>query len=170
MSMWKVAYKYALICGVFLLLAFWISYRFGSNPMIDLRHLFLDLVIMALFIFFSCKEFKTYRNGGILHFWQGMTLAFMTYLPATIVFLLGILTMFQLDSNLLADFKLQAMAFMEANKPEFLQEMTQQQFDERINQIQDVSATQMISSATFKKLVAGFFVSPVITVILRKKP
>jgi hypothetical protein len=78
--------------------------------------------------------------------------------------------MFQLDANLMADFKLQAMDFMESNRAEFLEEMTQQQFDERMNQIQDVSATQMISSATFKKLVAGFFVSPVITVILRKKP
>lgn len=168
--MWKVAYKYALLCGVFLLLAFWISYRYGSNPMIDLRHLFLDLIIFCLFIFFSCKEFKSYKNGGILHFWQGMSLAFMTYVPATMLFLLGIVVMFYLDPNLLIDFKSQAVTFMESNRVEFLQDMTDEQFSDRINQINDVNATEMISSATFKKLMAGFFVSPVITVILRKKP
>ena len=170
MKMWRVAYKYALICGGFLLLAFWISYRFGSNPMIDLRHLFLDLVIFALFIFFSCKEFKSYKNGGILHFWQGMTLAFMTYVPGTLLFLVGIVLMFYLDPNLLVDFKGQAIAFMENNRIEFLQDMTDDQFEDRLNQIEGVTATQMISSATFKKIMAGFFVSPVITVILRKKP
>ncbi len=170
MSMWRVAYKYALICGVFLLLSFYISYRFGSNPMMDFRHLFFDLIIFSLFIFFANKEFKSYRNQGILHFWQGMTLSFMTYVPATLIFLIGIVVFFQVDPNLLSDFKAQAMAFMESNREEFLQDMTQVQFDERILQIQEVSATQMISSATFKKLVAGFFVSPVIAIILRKKP
>jgi hypothetical protein len=168
--MWRVAYKYALLCGVFLLLAFWISYRFGSNPMIDLRHLFLDLIICALFIFFSCKEFKSYRNGGILHFWQGMSLAFMTYVPAALLFLVGIVVMFYIDPNLLVDFKSQAVAFMESNRLEFLQDMTDEQFAERLDQINEVSAIEMISSATFKKLMAGFFVSPVITVILRRKP
>jgi hypothetical protein len=168
--MWRVAYKYALICGVFLLLSFYISYRFGSNPMIDFRHLFFDLIIFSLFIFFANKEFKSYRNGGILHFWQGMTLSLMTYVPATLIFLIGIVVFFQVDPNLLSDFKAQAMAFMESNREEFLQDMTQDQFDERTRQIQEVSATQMISSATFKKLVAGFFVSPVIAIILRKKP
>lgn len=169
MSMWRVAYKYALICGVFLLLSFWISYRFGSNPMMDFRHLFFDLIIFSLFVFFSCKEFKSYRNGGILHFWQGMTLSFMTYMPATLLFLVGLVVFFQADPNLLEDFKMQAASFMQINKEEFLQDMTQAQFDERLTQIQGVSAAQMISSATFKKLVAGFFVSPVIAIILRKK-
>jgi preprotein translocase subunit SecF len=138
--------------------------------MIDLRHLFLDLVIFSLFIFFSCKEFKSYRNDGILHFWQGMTLAFMTYVPATLIFLIGIIAMFYFDSNLLIDFKSQAVVFMESNRLEFLQDMTDDQFNERVAQIKGVTATQMTSSATFKKLMAGFFVSPVITVILRKKP
>lgn len=168
--MWRVAYKYALICGVFLLAIFWVSYRFGSNPLIDFRHLFFDLILFALFIFFSCKEFKSYRNGGILHFWQGMSLAFMTYAPATLMFLVGMVVFFQIDPNLLSDFQAQAMDFMERNKEAFLEEMTQEQYDERIDQIRTVTATQMMMSATFKKLVAGFFVSPVITIILRKRP
>jgi len=170
MSMWRVAYKYAIICGIFLFLSFWISYRFGSNPMMDFRHLFFDLIIFSLFIFFANKEFKSYRNGGILHFWQGMTLGFMTYVPATLLFLISLVVFFQVDPNLLADFKAQAVTFMETNKQEFLEDMTPVQFDERVNQIKNVGATQMISSATFKKLVAGFFVSPVIAIILRKKP
>jgi len=168
--MWRVAYKYAFICGVFLLLSFYISYRFGRNPMMDFRHLFFDLIIFSLFAFFANKEFKSYRNGGILHFWQGMTLGFMTYVPATILFTIGLIIFFQLDPNLLADFKAQALAYMETNKEEFLQDMTQAQFDERLIQIKEVSAAQMIGGAAFKKLMAGFFVSPVITIILRKKP
>ncbi len=168
--MWKVALKYALLCGMFLLLLFWISYRYGSNPLIDFRHLFFDLIIFVLFTFFSCKEFKSYRNQGILHFWQGMTLGFLTYLPASIIFLIGIIIFFWVDPNLLEDFKVQAVDFLERNKEEFLADMTEEQYNTRMDQIQTVTTTQMISGATFKKFMAGFFVTPVIAIILRKKP
>jgi hypothetical protein len=110
--MQKVAIKYALLCGAFLLLLFWVSYRFGSNPLIDFRHLFFDLVIFVLFIFFSCKEFKSYRNGGILHFWQGMTLGFLTYAPAALLFSIGLLIFFWVDPNLMEDFRIHALGFL----------------------------------------------------------
>ena len=153
-----------------MLLLFWVSYRFGSNPLSDFRHLFFDLVIFVLFVFFSCKEFKTYSNDGILHFWQGMTLGFLTYLPASVLFLLGIIIFFWVDPNLLEDFKLQAMYFLESNREEFLNEMTEEQYAARKDQIETVTTLQMISGATFKKIMAGFFVTPVVTIILRKKP
>ena len=168
--MWKVALKYALMCGAFLLLLFWVSYRFGRNPLIDFRHLFFDLIIFILFVFFSCKEFKTYRNGDILHFWQGMTLGFLTYLPASILFLVGLIIFFWVDPHLLEDFKIQALDFLERNKEEFLNEMTEEQYATRKIQIETVTTSQMISGATFKKIIAGFFVTPVIAIILRKKP
>jgi len=168
--MWKVAAKYSAICGGFLLLLFWVSYRAGSNPMIDFRHMFFDLIIFILFVFFSNKEFKSYRNDGILHFWQGMTLGFLTYGPAILIFLVGLVIFFQMDPDLLDDFKAQALFYMESNKEEFLQDMTEEQFATRTDQIKLVTSSQMIGGAVFKKFMAGFFVTPVIAIILRKKP
>lgn len=167
--MWKIALKYALICGVFLLLLFWVSYRFGSNPLIDFRHLYFDLIIFALFVLFSCKEFKSYGNEGILHFWQGMTLGFFTYVPATILFLVGITLFFWTDAYLLEDFKVQALQFMKSNKEEFLGSMTEEQFLAQTAEIKAATTTQMILGSTFKKFMAGFFITPVIAIILRKK-
>ncbi|MCP4457514.1 MAG: DUF4199 domain-containing protein [Cytophagales bacterium] len=168
--MWKVALKYSLICGAFLLLLFWVSYRFGSNPMIDFKHMFFDLIIFVLFVFFSCKEFKSYRNGGILHFWQGMTLGFLTYAPATVVFAIGITVLFWIDPNLIEDFKVQAIQYMKSNRVEFLSDMSEEQFTSQLERIQTVTSTQMIGGGAFKKFMAGFFVTPVIAIILRKKP
>lgn len=168
--MWKVAVKYSLICGAFLLLLFWVSYRFGSNPMIDFKHMFFDLIIFILFVLFSCKEFKSYKNGGILHFWQGMTLGFLTYAPATIIFAVGVAIFFWVDPNLLEDFKVQALQYMEGNKAEFLNDMSEEQFATQLGTIQTVTTTQMISGGAFKKFMAGFFVTPVVAIILRKKP
>ncbi len=168
--MWKVALKYAVVCGVFLLIIFAISFRFGSNPLIDFRHLFFDLIMFSLFVYFSNKEFKSYKNGGILHFWQGMTLGFFTYVPATLIFVVGLIIYFQVDPNLLASFKGEAIEFLRSNEQEFLEDMSKETLDSRIETIKTITAAQMIASAAFKKLMAGFFVSPVITIILRKKP
>lgn len=168
--MWKLSLKYALICGTFLVLIFWLSFRFGSNPLIDFRHLFFDLILFALFIFFSNKEFKTYRNGGILHFWQGMTLGFFTYLPATVIFLVGVSLFFYFDPELLAGFKVEAIEFMERNKTEFLMDLSEQEYASRVKRVEEVTDGQMVASAALKKFLAGMFVSPVIAIILRKKP
>ena len=168
--MWKVAAKYSLICGAFLLLLFWVSYRFGRNPMVDFRHMFFDLIIFVLFVLFSAKEFKSYRNEGILHFWQGMTLGFLTYAPATLIFVVGMAIFFWIDPNLLEDFKVQAMEYLENNREEFLNDMSEEQFTTQLDQIKTVTTAQMISGAAFKKFMAGFFVTPVIAIILRKKP
>ena len=168
--MWKVALKYALMCGAFLLLLFWISYRLGSNPLVDEEHFFLDVLIIGLFIFFSSKEFKTYRNGGILHFWQGMTLGFFTYLPAAIIFSFGLFIAFNLYPELFVQYKLQGIEWMNSNKAMMIENDGLEMFNARVENIQNKTEIRKVMETLFQKIMTGLFVTPVIAIILRKKP
>ena len=166
----KSSSKYSVICGVFLLGIFWVSEKFGSSPLLNVGHFFFDLVIFFVFIYFASREYKTYHNDGFLHFWQGMSIAFIVYLPAAVIFSGALLLILKIDPSLMANYREGAMAFLAEQKEVFLETFSQQEYQEQIEALNKVTDWDLVASSFLKKLLAGFLVTPVVSVILRKKP
>ena len=75
-----VALKYMAfgsLLSILLILALFYAQRHPllMPPILDFR-----ILIFGVFIFFSLKEFRDYLNGGILYFWQGMSVGMLCYL------------------------------------------------------------------------------------------
>lgn len=166
----KHSIKYSILCGIFLVALFWVSMKFGSNPLLDIRHFLFDLVIYFLFIFFAQREFKTYHNDGYLHFWQGMSIAFVVYLPAAVIFTISMLLIMELDPSMMDDYRAGALAFLESKKAVLLEGISQEDYDKRIQEVGEITISDLVISSGLKKILAGFFITPVVSVILRKKP
>ncbi len=162
--------KYSILCGLFLVALFWVSMRFGSNPLLDIRHFLFDLVIYFLFIYFAQREFKTYQNDGFLHFWQGMSIAFIVYLPAAVIFTVGMLLIMQMDPSMMENYRLGALAFLESKKDVLLEGISQEEYAQRVKEIDAITISDLVISSGLKKILAGFFITPVVSIILRKKP
>ena len=162
--------KYAILCGFFLTTLFWVSVKFGSNPLLDIRHFLFDIVIFFLFIFFASREFKYYQNEGYLHFWQGMSIAFIVYFPASILFSLLLLMMLFADPTIMENYLQGATAFLE-NQYEVLQEgMDNAEYTRQLSALNETTVVDVVVSSGLKKILAGFFITPVVSIILRKKP
>lgn len=168
--MFKTTIKYALICGIFLYVLFIISQRFGTNPFIDLNQLFFDFVIFLLFSYFAMNEFKKYRNGGYLHFWQGMTIGFFLYTPSILIFALGLWIHFIADPELLISYRQEAMEYLEKNRDMYIEQFGQNQYESQVEAIENVTQGSLLWSSSLKKILVGLFVTPMIAIFLRKKP
>jgi hypothetical protein len=166
----KSSIKYAILCGVFLSGLFWVSIKFGSNPLLDIRHFLFDLVIYFLFIYFAEREYKTYHNDGILHFWQGMTIAFIVYLPAAVIFTVSMLLILEMDPTIMENYRAGALSFLESKKEILLEGISQEEYASRLNDVNSVTVSDLVISSGLKKILAGFFITPVVSIILRKKP
>lgn len=166
----KSSIKYSILCGFFLVILFFVSIQFGTSPFLDIRHFFLDLVIFFLFIYFGAKEFKTYQNEGYLHFWQGMSIAFIIYIPAIIIFCVILFVLLEASPSYLIDYKLGAVELLDSQKELFLQRFSEEDYNLQLDAIDDVTTTRLVFDTLSKKILAGFFISPVVTIILRKKP
>lgn len=166
----KPTLKYSILCGVFLIGLFFISINFGSNPLLDFRHFIFDLGVFFLFIFFAGKEHKDFRNNGILHFWQGISIGFMVLIPAVVLFSLVFYVIFETNSELIEGYREGAKAFLLDRKEIFLKEFTQEQLNEQLAAVDDITTTQLLFSTFWKKIGAGFLITPVVSIILRKKP
>lgn len=167
----KNSLRFALICGIFACLIFLLARKLGSNPLIDLNHLFADIILFGIFIFFGAKDFKKYRNNGILHFWQGMSVGFVTYLGATILFFIFLMTYFAVDPSLLADYKIDAIAYLEERSDLYKERLGDiWDYDDQVRSIENITTGYLVKSAVLKKLITGLFVTPVISIILRRQP
>ncbi len=166
----KPSLKYTILCGLFLIILFWVSVKFGSNPLLDIRHFLFDLVLFFLFIYFAAREYKYYHNDGFLHFWQGMSIAFIVYFPAAILFSIGMLVVLSVDPTIMEEYRQGGIAFLESQKDVLLEGISQEEYNERLDEVNKIGIGELVVSSGLKKILAGFFITPVVSIILRKKP
>ena len=166
----KSTLKFALLAGVFMIVIYHLSFWLGVNPQIDLGHLFVDLVLIGLFVFFAEKDYKTYKNDGILHFWQGMTIGFIVYAIGSAVFLLGQTIYYNFDADAVINYQSAATKFLEERSEIFIDKFGEDMYQLQLEEIQHVTKWDLIQESTVKKIIAGFFITPVISIILRKQP
>lgn len=166
----KPTIKYSILCGVFLIGLFFISINFGSNPLLDMRHFFFDLGVFFLFIYFSGKEFKDYRNGGFLHFWQGISIGFVVIIPSVIIFSIVFYFVFNAYPELLEAYKDGAKAMLVEGKDLYLDKFSEEQYEQQLAAVDKETTVRLLISTFWKKIIAGFLITPIVAIILRKKP
>lgn len=165
----KISLKYSVICGIFLIGMYHLSFLLDSNPLIDVTHLIFDIIIFGLFIFFAEKEFKTYKNGGILHFWQGMSIGFLVYGLATFIFIISLVIYFVADIDAVINYKEAATKFLNERAEIYKDQFGKESYEKQLEDIRSVTKWDLIFSSSIKKIMAGFFITPVISIILRKQ-
>ena len=166
----KSTLKYSILCGLFLIGLFFISINFGSNPLLDSRHFWFDLGVYFLFIFFAGKEYKDFRNEGYLHFWQGISIGFIVFLPAILLFGGVLLIMLNVDSGILESYKEGAEGLLKSNETFYREELGEELLNERYSDIANMTPTQLVQMTFRNKLFSAFLITPVVAIILRKKP
>lgn len=135
-----------------------------------MRHFFFDLGVFLLFIYFGGKEYKDYHNGGYLHFWQGISIGFVVIIPATLLFSGAFYVMFQANPELLEAYKEGARAMLIAKKDLYIERFSEEQYQQQLTAVDNETTLRLLFSTFWKKIIAGFLITPVVAIILRKKP
>lgn len=174
--MLKPTIKYAVFCGFFLVFLFFVSIWFGVNPLLLKQGLLFDVIIFLLFIYAANREFKLYHNGGFLHFWQGMSIGFIVYSLSIAIFLFAIAVFFILRVEFLDAYRQDLLAEAVREETRLIEEFGSDGYELIKENILSLSLNKVLfwsvspPSVMFKKIFAGFLVTPVISIILRKKP
>ena len=135
-----------------------------------MRHFIFDIGVFFLFIYFAGKEFKDYRNEGYFHFWEGISIGFIVLLPAVIIFSIAFYLIFEANPELIEAYKEGAKAMLVEKKELYLERFTEEQYKEQLAAVDDETTLRLLFSTFWKKIIAGFLITPVIAIILRKKP
>ena len=164
-----VPFKYGMVGGVLSITLFFVLLLLGENPLIN--GTLFSFFFIPIFVFFAIKEFKKYYNASYLHFWQGMTIGFGTYIILALVSAGFIwLYLVSLDPGLLQDYIKNRVDLMMGSQAGLVERLGQDTFDTSLASVKGATAFDLALDDLLRKVFAGFFITTVISVVMRQRP
>ena len=100
----QVPVKYGVIASALLALLFMVLYSMGKHPLFVPLFLDIRLLMLPIFMFIAMKDFRDSQNGGVLHFWQGLTVGFITFTTVAVFTSLFIMLMAEVSGSFLEEY------------------------------------------------------------------
>jgi hypothetical protein len=166
----RVSVRYGLIAGVFGFALMIALYYMNRHPM--LVSLFFDfrILLFSILIIFSLKEIRDYYQEGILYFWQAMIGSFLLTLTFAVVCSLLIYLFALWNSEFVTSFISLGLAQVKTLTEADIEQMGKQNYDAMLAAMPTTSAFSMARRFFFQSFIISFFLSIIISVILRRQP
>jgi hypothetical protein len=166
----RIPLTYGLIGGlvcVILLISF---YYFGKHPLLIPPFFDVRIFVIAILTFFALKEVRDYFFGGIIFFWQGMggSLVFLGALALTTS--IGIWAFGSMEPGFIKLYVEQGMAQINRLPPESVNQIGAQAVEEVLKTLPNTTLGDLIAKYASQTFTIGFFITIIISVILRRQP
>ncbi|MEO1256106.1 MAG: DUF4199 domain-containing protein [Bacteroidota bacterium] len=163
----KTAFKYAIICGIMMIVSHLIQDLTDMKPLMSINSFFIVLIMFFGFIFFANKEFKEYKNGGILHFWQGVSIGLIIILTSCVIFSVFSATYYSINESAFTEYLQDTQIQAEKMKEAMLEQMTVEQFEKQKKAYLEATVSDLVIGKFFTMLVIGFLMTPLVAIVLR---
>lgn len=163
----SIPIKYGLVGGLLSIILFFVLLALGFNPLINGS--FFGFFFIPIFIFFALKEFKKHHSEDTLHFWQGMTLGFATYLLLALisaVFIWVYLAFF--NHELLISYIESRVTLIQDSKEGLVEQLGEETYASSIRNIRLANEFDLALDDFLRKILAGFFITTIISVVMRQ--
>lgn len=162
-----IPFRYGIIGGGTVIILFLVFYFLDLDPLVNIK--LVDVLILAIFIFFALKEFRDVYNNRELHFWQGMTGGVINYVTIAMISAIFILVMTVIiDPELTTKYIEGRIALLNENRQTLVETMDEETFEEAISGVMGTNAIDLALDDFLKKSIIGLFLTIIIAVILRK--
>lgn len=133
------------------------------NPFIDFR-----VVLFALFIFFTLKEYKSRISDGLLYFWQGMIASYTFLLVYGVIMFFFILAFSAVEKEFTVSFTEQSVSLLRQNE-EFVGKVGKEEFERNFANTSPTNGLRLSITYLLVSLAIGFPISAVMSIVLRKQ-
>lgn len=166
----RVPLKYGILGG-FLSVAFVISfYYFGKHPFLIPPFFDIRVLLIAVFLFFALREVRDYFLQGLLYFWQAMAGCLVYLTTMAIIGYIGVMAFGSFEPNFRTLFVEQGLAQLKSLPPESIDQIGKPAYEEVLVTLPKTTLSQMALKYTSQTFAIGFFITIIISVILRRQP
>lgn len=166
----RIPLKYGIFGGV-LSLAFVVTfYYLGKHPFLIPPFFDIRVFLIAIFLFFSLREVRDYFFEGIFYFWQGMAGSLVYLSCMALIAALGLLAFGNYEPGFVSIYIEQGMAQIKSIPLESIEQIGQRAVDEVLESLPKTTLAQMAIKYTSQTFAIGFFITIIISVILRRQP
>ena len=119
-------------------------------------------------IYFALNEFKTVKNEGILHFWQGMSIGFFVNIFSFGIYMVFLFLIMNFDENILTSYQQQAVEFLEIKAAQYIEGFGEEQYQIQLETILETTILDMALMGGVKKFISAMLITPVLSILKRK--
>jgi hypothetical protein len=167
-----VPFKYGIIGSLMIIIGLLVLYYLGRHPLLLNPLLDARIPLYALIIFISFKVFKDQFNGGIMHFWQGLTMGLISYLVMACVAALFIYIFSEIgDTHFLAEFIRIKSEQLIANKEAYVEAygVGEKAYNYAIEGLPLTQGSDLALHYIRQSIPIGLFLTIILSVLLRRK-
>jgi hypothetical protein len=145
-------------------------YLMGRHPLMVSPFTDFRILLLGVFIFFTLREFREVHQAGALYFWQGMIGSFIMVMVAGTIASLLLLAFCSFESSFIPSYVKAMTAYLKSFPVEDIERIGKEVYASNLEQLPATNAKQIASLYFVQSLMIGFFVSIILSVILRKQP
>lgn len=166
----RVCVRYAFIAGVLGIALLVILYYIGKHPFLIPVYTDFRIILFGIFIFFSLKEYRDIQRGGLLYFWEGMIGSLVFVIAFAGIAALAIVAFAAIEENFVASYVRLTIEQIRSLPAEVMEKIGKEVVERNIEKLPDTTAFELSKLYVFQSFVIGFFISIIISVILRRQP
>lgn len=166
----RISARNGAIAGILSVVLAIVLYYLGRHPILIAPYLDFRIFLFGTFIFFTLKEFRDYHQGGELYFWQGIIGAGIVVFIASAIASIGIHIFGSINKGFVDQYVQQTIAYLKTFPKEEIQRIGKELYERNLESLPTTDIANLSLKYFFQGMFIGFFVSIILSVILRKQP
>lgn len=165
-----LAVRNGLIAAVLAFMLLLALYYMGKHPFLFPIYFDFRLILLSVFLVMTLKEFRDDFQEGILYFGQGMIGSFVFTLVYALVVSAFIWGFCLIVPAFLTSYIDTAIAQLTSIEPAVIEQLGKEVFDQNVNKLPGTKGSDLALDYAGKTFIISFFISIIISVILRSQP
>jgi hypothetical protein len=168
--LFRIVIRYGLVAGVLGFALLVILYYAGRHPFVIPVFFDFRILLFALVLVFSLRDFREFHNEGLLSFAQGMVGSFVLTFAYALVSSILLFAFVSWNAEFLSSFVELTLEQAKSYPVEDIERMGRETFEQGLMAIKEADAAYLAKRYFFQSFIISFFISIIISVILRRQP
>lgn len=165
-----IAVRNGLLAGVLGIIFLSVLYYVGRHPFLFPIYFDFRIIMLSVFVVMSLKELRDDHQQGLLSFASAMMCAFLFTLVFAVLVMGFVWILSALQPAFVTDYINLATSQMKSWDPSIIEQLGKDSYRSNLAALPATNGWTLASDYFIKSLMISFFVSIIISVILRRQP
>lgn len=165
-----IAVRNGLMGGVVGMMMLLGLYFLGRHPFLIPPYMDFRIVLFGVLLFFTLKEFRDYFQEGTLYFWQGMFMSLTFTAVFSLVAFLAVWSFASWNPRFVSTYISLTLDQIKSMPPEIIERIGKADYERSVKALPATRGIDLASLYFWQSYVISFFISIIISVILRRQP
>src|SRR5690606_29993049 len=113
-------------------------------------------------------EYRDFHQGGLLYFWQGIIGSFVLTVVSLTIGCLGLYVFGKLEPAFMERYVSEMTFYLKSFPPESIEQIGKDVYERNLLSLPSTNIADLVKVYFFQGMIIGFFVSLILSVILRR--